>query len=111
MHVQQYVYFPENCQIRKRWPEVGNPYHPTVRRLLRSKGSKELLELVRKDGEWEKYKKAKSESAGLEKKRFELERKKVKCMRFQRVLENILLEANLPLVADEKTFKRYEELC
>ena len=28
-------------QIRKRWPEVSNPYHPTVRRLLRSKGSKE----------------------------------------------------------------------
>ena len=98
-------------QIRKRWPEVGNPYHPTVRRLLRSKESKELLDLVKKDGEWEKYKKAKSESAGLEKKRFELERKKVKCMRFQRVLENIALEANLPLVADEKTLKRYKELC
>ena len=98
-------------QIRKRWPEVGNPYHPTVRRLLHSKGSKELLDLVRKDGEWEKYKKAKSESSGLEKKRFELERKKVKCMRFQRVLENIVLEANLPLVADEKTLNRYKELC
>ncbi len=98
-------------QIRKRWPEVGNPYHPTVRRLLRSKESKELLDLVKKDGEWEKYKKAKSESAGLEKKRFELERKKVKCMRFQRVLENIALEANLHLVADEKTLNRYKELC
>jgi len=98
-------------QIRKRWPEVSNPYHPTVRRLLRSKDSKELLELVKRDGEWGKYKKAKGESAGLEKKRFELERKKVKCMRFQRVLENVVLEANLPLVADEKTLKRYEELC
>jgi hypothetical protein len=98
-------------QIRKRWPEVGNPYHPAVRKLLRSKESKELLEMVRKDGEWGKYKKAKSESAGLEKKRFELERKKVKCMRFQRVLENIVLEANLPLVADKKTLTRYKELC
>ena len=98
-------------QIRKRWPEVGNPYHPTVRKLLRSKGSKELLELVKKDDEWGKYKKAKSESAGLEKKRFELERKKVKCMRFQRVLENVVLEANLPLVEDEKTLTRYKELC
>ncbi len=98
-------------QIRKRWPEVGNPYHPTVRKLLRSKGSKELLELVKKDDEWGKYKKAKSESAGLEKKRFELERKKVKCMRFQRVLENVVLEANLPLVDDGKTLTRYKELC
>jgi len=98
-------------QIRKRWPEVSNPYHPTVRKLLRSKGSKELLELVKKDDDWGKYKKAKGESSGLEKKRFELERKKVKCMRFQRVLENVVLEANLPLVADEKTLKRYEELC
>ncbi len=98
-------------QIRKRWPEVGNPYHPAVRKLLRSKESKELLEMVRKDGEWGKYKKAKSESAGLEKKRFELERKKVKCMRFQRVLENIVLEANLPLVADKKTLTHYKELC
>jgi len=98
-------------QIRKRWPEVSNPYHPTVSKLLRAKGSKELLDLVGKDGEWEKYKKAKSESAGYEKKRFDLERKKVKCMRFQRVLENIVLEANLPLVADEKTLTRYKELC
>jgi hypothetical protein len=98
-------------QIRKRWPEVGNPYHPAVRKLLRSKESKELLEMVRKDGEWGKYKKAKSESSALEKKRFELERKKVKCMRFQRVLENIVLEANLPLVADKKTLTRYKELC
>ena len=98
-------------QIRKRWPEVSNPYHPTVRRLLRSKDSKELLELVKKDDEWGKYKKAKGESSGLEKKRFELERKKVKSMRFQRVLENVVLEANLPLVADEKTLKRYKELC
>jgi hypothetical protein len=32
-------------------------------------------------------------------------------MRFQRVLENVVLEANLPFVADEKTLKRYEELC
>ena len=98
-------------QIRKHWPEVSNPYHPTVRRLLRSKDSKELLELVKKDDEWAKYKKAKGESAGLEKKRFGLERKKVKCMRFQRVLENVVLEANLPLVADEKTLTRYKELC
>jgi hypothetical protein len=98
-------------QIRKRWPEVGNPYHPMVRRLLRSKESKELFEMVNKEDEWGKYKKAKSESAGLEKKRFELERKKVKCMRFRRVLENVVLEVNLPLVAEKKTLTRYKELC
>ena len=99
-----------SSEIRKRWPEVGNPYHPTARALFEPEQAKEVLALVKRDGEWGKYRKAKGEISGLDKKRFELDRKKVKCMRFLRALENVVLEANLPLVAKDDVLKRFEKL-
>ena len=99
-----------SSEIRKRWPEVGNPYHPTARALFEPERAKEVLALVKRDGEWGKYRKAKGEISGLDKKRFELDRKKVKCMRFLRALENVVLEANLPLVAKDDVLKRFEKL-
>ena len=96
--------------IRKRWPEAGNPYHPTARALFEPDKTKEVLTLVRKNGEWGKYKKTKGEISGLDKKRFELDRKKVKCMRFLRALENVVLESNLPIVAEKEILRRFEKL-
>ena len=97
-------------QIRKRWPEVGNPYHPTARGLLVEKGTKEVMTIVNRDGEWAKYKKAKNEIAALDRKRFEWDRKKVKCMRFLRVLENVVLEANLSFLAKKDIKEAYERI-
>jgi hypothetical protein len=89
---------------------VGNPYHPTARGLLVEKGTKEVMTIVNRDGEWAKYKKAKNEIAVLDRKRFELDRKKVKCMRFLRVLENVVLEANLTFLAKKEVKQAYEKL-
>ncbi|MFP6900889.1 MAG: C13 family peptidase, partial [Opitutales bacterium] len=97
-------------EIRKRWPEVGNPYHPNARALFEPDQSKQVLAVLRKGGEWPKYLKAKKEISKLDKQRFELDRRKVKCMRFLRALENVALETNLELVADEKIIARYKKL-
>ncbi len=97
-------------EIRKRWPEAGNPYHPRARELFKPEISKQVMDLLKREGEWEKYLNAKQVSSRLEKKRFELDRRKVKCMRFLRTLDNVVLEANLPLIADEKTLARHEAL-
>jgi hypothetical protein len=98
------------AEIRKRWPEVGNPYHPNARKLFEPEQSKEVLALVKRGGEWTKYLQAKELVARLEKKRFELDRSKVKCMRFLRALENVALEANLPLTAKEEILARHQQL-
>ncbi len=50
------------------------------------------------------------EIAALEAERFELERKWVKCRRLERVLENIALARNLPLVASPEIVHRYQRL-
>ncbi len=97
-------------EIRKRWPEVGNPYHPNARALFQPDQSKQVMAVLKKGGEWSKYLKAKAAISSLEKKRFELDRRKVKCMRFIQVLENVALEANLPIMAEEKIIKRHKEL-
>ncbi|MFP6855469.1 MAG: hypothetical protein VB980_06770, partial [Opitutales bacterium] len=97
-------------EIRKRWPEVSNPFHPNARALLEPNQSKQVMALLNRGGAWGKYLKAKSDSAALEKKRFELDRRKVKCMRFVRVLENVVLEKNLEVAADEKIVARYKKL-
>lgn len=97
-------------EVRKRWPESSNPYHPNARALFEPDQSKELLTILNKNGEWAKYLKAKEAISKLEKKRFELDRRKVKCMRFLRALENVALESNLPLVAEDATLARHEKL-
>lgn len=97
-------------EIRKRWPEVGNPYHPNARALFDPSQSKQVLAVLKRGGQWNKYLKAKATISSLEKKRFELDRRKVKCMRFIRVLENVVLEANLTLAADEKIIARHKKL-
>ncbi len=96
--------------IRKRWPEVGNPYHPRARELFEPENSKQVMDLLKREGEWDKYLNAKQVIARLEKKRFELDRRKVKCMRFLRTLENVTLEANLPLTANDDILARHDTL-
>lgn len=97
-------------EMRKRWPEVGNPYHPNARALFEPDRAKQVMAVLQKESEWSKYLKAKEEVSKLEKKRFELDRRKVKCMRFIRVLENVALETNLEHVVDEKVLARYNQL-
>lgn len=97
-------------EIRKRWPEVSNPYHPDARALFEPEQSKQVMALLKKGGAWGKFIKAKSESSALEKKRFELDRRKVKCMRFVRVLENVVLEKNLEVAAKKEIIARFKKL-
>ncbi len=97
-------------EIRKRWPEVSNPFHPNARMLLEPTQSEQVMALLKKEGAWNKYLKAKSASAAFEKKRFELDKRKVKCMRFLRVMENVVLEKNLEVAAGAEISARYKKL-
>jgi hypothetical protein len=97
-------------EIRKRWPEVGNPYHPNARALFEPGHAKQVLAVLKRGGQWAKFLKAKQLMSKLDKERFELDRRKVKCMRFLRTLENVVLETNLHLAADERIQRRFEKL-
>tara|TARA_Y100001933_G_C19012013_1_gene569285 strand:+ start:4860 stop:6467 length:1608 start_codon:yes stop_codon:yes gene_type:complete len=98
------------ARLRKKWPELKNFHHPTVISLYRKANADEVKQTVDGDGSWKRYQELTKKSREKEKERFAIEKKEVLVMRLIRELETIVLEKNLPLIADQETVKRFETL-
>jgi len=97
-------------KLRKAWPELKNPYHPTVTSLYRKTNTTEIKKVVDANGSWDRYKELSAKSKQLESERFLLEKKEVLAMRLIRELETIVLVKNLPLINPPHVIGSYEKL-
>lgn len=96
--------------LKTHWPELSNPFHPRLHELLSDEGDPIGTFL---DGQesLEKFYKTLELVATLDGEKMEIERKQAKFLRFVRALENVILEGNLPLLADAEIVARYRSLC
>jgi hypothetical protein len=97
------------ADLRNRWPELENLLSATATSLLTTRAA-EFEEAVLSHERYSDFSQLGEEIAALEAQRFELERQWVKCRRLERVLENVALARNLPLVASPDVVRRYERL-
>jgi hypothetical protein len=95
--------------IKRNWPELYNPWHPSVRKILADEGD-QILEVLTKHKRFKELGQLVKQGSVLSKQSSELERKWVKCQRFIYTAENVALEANLPLLASPKIQDRYARL-
>jgi hypothetical protein len=96
--------------LKSHWPELSNPFHPKLQELLSEEGDPIGTFL---DGQeaLEKFYQALHLLGSLDGEKMEIERKQAKVLRFVRAVENVVLEGNLPLLADAEIVARYHSLC
>lgn len=96
-------------RLKTRWPELTNTLSKTATELLTKKAN-EFTQAVKTDSAYSRYASLGAEANLLDDKRLDLERKWAKCQRVVRLLENVALTHNLPLLADSGVVQRYAEL-
>ena len=95
--------------VRNRWPEFANRWHPRVNEFLANEGQ-EIVRHIESHGSYKRFEAARQQIAGLSEKRFDLDRRWIKCQRLLRALENVALSANLSEVATPEVQERYRQL-
>jgi hypothetical protein len=78
-------------RIKKAYPELNNPYHPLVGKILRGSERQAFLDLLNHQKEWSTFQQNQRNAEALEHQRFISEKKEVKAIRLKRAMENVLL--------------------
>ncbi|MBI1372342.1 MAG: hypothetical protein GC159_06220 [Phycisphaera sp.] len=97
------------AELKKRWPEMNNMWHPEVARLIREQPD-EVLKVIESTGQLKRFDELGEKMESIETQRLDLEKQWVKTQRFLRVTENVVLAANLPRVATQEIQDRYAAL-
>lgn len=95
------------CQVQ--WPELSNRWDPKVFELLQNEGD-ELAAVIEEHPKFSVFNQLHDELERLAEQKLDLERKWVKCQRLLRLVDNITLAANLPLVATPEAQTRFQAL-
>jgi len=95
--------------LQSRWPELANVLNPEVTGLLTTSAF-EFVEAVESHEKFSELVQLAGEIDTIDTARLDEERRWVKCQRFLRTVENIVLAANLPSVAEPQILRRYEQL-
>ncbi len=95
--------------LKVKWPELANRWHPAVDQLLQD-NSDDLLKTAKAHPNFKKLAGVQKEIAQLSQKKMDLDRDWVKTQRLVRTIENVVLAANLSLIADEAILQDYEQL-
>ncbi len=95
--------------LKTQWPELANPWHPDLPRLLKSDGD-DMLKVVTKCTKLKVVGKLNSEYNRNKEEQLELNRERAILMRFVRTAESVALEANLSIHADSDVQARYKAL-
>jgi hypothetical protein len=98
------------ARLKLQWPELSNPWDPRVAEIA-AQESAAIIELIESHPKYSEFVTHHEELNRLSTEALNLERRFVKCSRLLRTLENVVLEANLPKVADDAAQQRYAELC
>ncbi|MDH3585059.1 MAG: hypothetical protein OER86_12675 [Phycisphaerae bacterium] len=96
-------------RVKSRWPELANPWHPQVARILREDGDR-IVRSIRGHHAYSHYRKAADAERKIGEQDRAIERRWVKVRRLLYTAEGVALAANLPQVADDKIQQRYAEL-
>jgi hypothetical protein len=100
-------------RIKKRFPELNNPFHPIVGKILKGTEREAFVKLLHHKEEWNKFQQKQRKTDGLESQRFILEKEEVKAIRLNRTMENILLANQLKetgSLKQKRDFSRLVEL-
>ncbi|MEG3603314.1 MAG: hypothetical protein VX380_00130, partial [Verrucomicrobiota bacterium] len=100
-------------RIRKRYPELNNPFHPIVTKILKGSERENFLKLLHHKQEWNKFQQRQRKTEELESQRFLFEKKEVKAIRLNRAMENVLLSTQLEetgTLNEKKDFSRLVDL-
>ncbi|RCS47801.1 hypothetical protein DTL42_14055 [Bremerella cremea] len=92
--------------LKKRWPEMANPWHPRVTHLLTQEADT-LRAMILEHESYEGLKQAAEALAEAHAKQEQLELEIVKLERLKFWLERRALALNLPRLADEKTQQQF----
>lgn len=95
--------------VRNRWPEFANRWHPRINGFLEDDDG-EIVKHIESHGSYRRFEKVRQEIKKVSEKRFDLDRRWVKCQRLIRSLENVALAANLSEVASPEVQERYRQL-
>jgi hypothetical protein len=96
-------------QLKARWPELNNVWHPEVAKLLTVE-SAEVVRAIESHPRWQEMQKLEEEIIALDEQKLDREKQWCKCQRLIRTLENVALAANFPRVASEEAQQRYAQL-
>lgn len=98
-------------ELKKRYPELANPFHPYVQRLLASDSdSARFVAEIKSIPDYKELDKVSKLIKANDTEHTDLDADWVKLKRFQYVSESIALAANLAQVADEKILAHYKAL-
>ena len=97
-------------RIKKRFPELNNPFHPIVGKILKGTEREAFLKLLHHKEEWNKFQQKQRKTDGLESQRFILEKEEMKAIRLNRTMENILLANQLKETGSLKQKRDYSRL-
>jgi hypothetical protein len=96
-------------QLKQRWPELHNAWHPRVAKLLSDEAS-EVVQQIESHPRWQEMQKLEEEIIALDEQKLNKERDWCKCQRLIRTLENVALAGNLAQVASEEAQQQYAQL-
>lgn len=97
------------ARVMARWPEIGNPFHPTAVYALTHEAA-EIVKTIETHPAFKQWDALLQKNEEQTDKSFDLERKWVKCQRFLYVSESVALEANLGKYATKLIQERYKTL-
>ena len=97
-------------RIKKAYPELNNPYHPLVGKILRGSERQAFLDLLNQEKEWSTFQQNQRNAETLESQRFILDKKEVKAIRLKRAMENVLLYKQLQETGSLEEKRDYSRL-
>ncbi|MDX1683352.1 MAG: hypothetical protein R3336_09545, partial [Phycisphaeraceae bacterium] len=95
--------------LKRRWPELSNPWHPDLGQVLEAEGEA-ILEAIDNHAQYNAFKKHARRVAEVKEQRNELQRQHSKCLRWLRTAENVVLAHNLKLAAEADVVAHYQRL-
>jgi hypothetical protein len=96
-------------KVLARWPEISNAYHPAAVEAI-SKESAEIVKVIENHPAFARWDKLVARDSDQSERSFELERRWVKCQRFNYVAESVALEANLEKFASKAVLAKFKAL-
>lgn len=91
------------------WPELAAPYAPLATELATTRAD-EFVQRVEKLSSYGALRTARTHEATVDKEHLDLQRRRAKLERLLRTAENVVLAANLPLVAPPEIVARHQKI-
>ena len=100
-------------RLKKKYPELVNPYHERVSQIIQTKEKDVVLSIINNQSTWDQLLEAKRKSNQLESEKFQIEKKEAKVLRLRRCMENIFLTQKLKekgTVEQNSNFQKLQSL-